>query len=353
MYSENKEDILDRMLVNSKTSSTEGTLIYDALSPVSNELEKIKNNLDEVLSKAFAKTAFENNFSNFLELKANEHGIFRKLGKRATGVIKVEGVKGSEIRGNTLVQTNLGLQYSTLEDSKINENGVVEVKVIALKEGTSYNVAANLINELPIKLVGINKIYNEKPFENGRDTESDESLYNRLCIKVKTPSTSGNIYDYMNWALEVNGVGNCIIKPLWNGNGTVKVILVNNSGRCPSKEIIQNVFDNIEKKRPIGSSVTVVGVEEFKINVSCKLLLEPNSNTEDIKKLIIKNIETYLKKIALKDTKLRFNRIANCILDVENVIDYSELKINNSNTDITLKSDNIAVLESVVVDSET
>lgn len=348
MYSESNKDILNRMLKNSKTSSSEGTLIYDALMPSAFEIERLKITLDEVLNKAFAKTSFENNYSKELELKAFEHGIIRKKGSYATGFIKFQGVKDTKIPIETLVQTNLGVQYKTTIEERIKEDGFVIIPIIALEEGTSYNIKANMINEMPIKLAGISYVTNEKAIENGRDTENDESLYNRLILKVQKPSTSGNIYDYENWALEINGVGNVIVKPLWNGNGTVKVILVNTSGRAPSKEIIKNVEDHIEKNRPIGATVTVCSVLETNIKLSFKLILEDNSNLEEVRKSIIENIDKYLKKIALKDNKIRFNRIANCILSLDSVIDFEDLKINDGNKDILLNEDTIGVLSEVV-----
>ncbi|MCD3331564.1 baseplate J protein, partial [Clostridium botulinum D/C] len=63
-------------------------------------------------------------------------------------------------------------------------------------------------------------------------------------------------------------------------------------------------------------------------------------------------IQLYLNKIALKSNIVRFNRIANCILSVDNVIDYADLKLNNAAKDIELEDDTIAVLKEVV-DSES
>ena len=353
MYREDSNKILDRMLSNSNTSKIEGTYILDALSPVSKELSKSKTELEEVLLKVFAKTACENNFSKELDLKCMEHGIFRKQGKKATGIVTFTGVKNTKIPIGTLVQTELGLQYKTTREDTIKESGTVDIPIEALQEGTAYNVKANSINQLPIKLIKILNVNNKENIETGRDTEDDKSLYNRLCIKVQTPSTSGNIYDYMNWSLEINGVGNCIVKPLWNGNGTVKVILVNSSGRCPSQEIIKNVKENIEKKRPIGADVTVVGVKELNLKVETKILINKNLNLEDLKKQIISNINNYLKDISLKSNIVRYNKIANCILNIKEIADYTELKINESNKDIQLENNSIAILESVVVSSAT
>ncbi|WP_317119990.1 baseplate J/gp47 family protein, partial [Clostridium neonatale] len=75
----------------------------------------------------------------------------------------------------------------------------------------------------------------------GTDIENNLSLFNRLMIKVQTPATSGNVYDYLNWALSVEGVGNALVKPLWNGNGTVKVLITNSENRAPTDELVKKV----------------------------------------------------------------------------------------------------------------
>ncbi|AJA42602.1 baseplate J protein (endogenous virus) [Clostridium phage phiCT453B] len=345
-----KENILKRLLENGKVSAMEGTLTYNSLTASSIEFENCYLNAEENLNMCFPQLALENGYSEELELKCNEFSVYRKKGNKATGIITIEGIKDTEILKDTLVQTKLNLQYKTLEDTKINENGIANIPIQAVKEGTEFNVKANTIVEMPVQFIGISKIYNKEDIVNGRDTETDENLYKRFLIKVQTPSTSGNVYDYMNWSLEINGVGNAIVKPLWNGNGTIKVILVNSSWRCPSSEIIKNVKENIEKKRPIGATVTVVGVQEKDITVTYKAIHE--GDPKEIKKEIIENIKMYLSKIALKSNVVRFNRIANCILNVNNVIDYKELKINNDTKDITLEDDTIAVLKEVV-DNET
>lgn len=353
MYKEDSQYILDRMLSDSNTSGINGTFIYDAFSPMSKELSICKDQIEDVLSKAFAKTAYENGFSDELALKASEHGVIRKLGKKATGIVTVTGVSSTKIPKDFIVQTKTGLQYRTVREIIISQDGTIKVNIIASNEGTKYNQKANEIAEAPIQLVGVISINNDADIVDGRDTETDEDLYNRLCIKVQTPATSGNIYHYLNWALECSGVGNALVRPLWNGNGTVKVILVDSSGHCPSTEIIEGAKNHIEANRPIGATVTVVGVTEISVNVTSKLILNTNVSLDDIKASIQIDIEKYFKDISLKTSKVRINKIGNCILNVSEVDDYQDLKLNGSIGDITLNDGCIAVLESVVVGSVT
>lgn len=60
----------------------------------------------------------------------------------------------------------------------------------------------------------------------GEDTEGDSSLLNRYYAKVRSPGTSGNRADYLIWALDIPGVGAAQVQPLWNGPGTVKVVII-------------------------------------------------------------------------------------------------------------------------------
>lgn len=351
MYEESKDKILNRMLnnVDNEVNKGEGTYTYDALSIYANETEKTRIQVETILSKVFIQNAVKNGYEDEVVARAEELGVYRKNGIRATTKITIQGIEGTIIPKDFLVQTELGLQFKTLYESRIPKEKTIDIEVEALEEGTKYNISENKIIKTPVQLVGILKVYNLNAVENGRDIETIESLYDRYLLKISTPSTSGNIYDYMNWCMEINGVGNCIIKSLWDGPGTVKAILVDTNGSCPSSEIINNVKINIENKRPIGATVTVVGVEEVNLNIEVILILEKDSSIEDTKEEIIKNLERYLKTISLKSNIVRYNKISNCILNVLNVVDFKELKINNTETDIILNDDSIAVLESVVV----
>lgn len=51
----------------------------------------------------------------------------------------------------------------------------------------------------------------------GTEEESDNALRARLLNVIQKPSTSGNRYDYYNWAMECEGVGAAKVFPLANG----------------------------------------------------------------------------------------------------------------------------------------
>lgn len=352
MYSEAYKTILNRMLnnVSNDIDKTEGFLVQDALSPVSMEFANAYSKLDEVLSKVFAQTAAKNGFSEELEKRCEEFGISRKPGTAAVGQVVFTGNENIAIPIGTIIQTSGGLQYVTTGSGTV-QGGKTEVNIQALKVGSAYNVPANTINKLPVQIVGITGVTNTEPTVGGTEIESNEELLNRLLLQVQKPATSGNINHYKIWATEVNGVGDAIVIPTWNGPGTVKVIILDSNRRSPSQKLINEVTAHIEEERPIGAKVTIAGAVEIPINISVTLQLESGTDINIVKEEIEKGISNYLNGIAFKNSLVRYTRIENVLLDVSKVVDYSDLKVNNNTSNIEIPEGNVAILGVVTVNA--
>ena len=124
--------------------------------------------------------------------------------------------------------------------------------------GSIGNIIAGNIKSFPVTLSGITAVTNTEAMTGGYDAETDDELRLRYLKKVSTPGTSGNKYHYMNWAMEIVGVGDVRVLPLWNGNGTVKVVIINANKGSADANLINEVEAYIEENRPIGANVTVV-----------------------------------------------------------------------------------------------
>ncbi|MGK5506723.1 baseplate J/gp47 family protein [Brevibacillus formosus] len=109
------------------------------------------------------------------------------------------------------------------------------VKVEAVVAGSSGNVPANSITLFPVTLAGFTAVTNPSPTSDGFDAESDEDLLKRYYQRIRTPATSGNKAHYKNWAMEVQGVGDVRIVPLWDGVNTVKVIIIDSDKKPASQ----------------------------------------------------------------------------------------------------------------------
>ena len=327
-------------------TSKPGT-IYNALKPSSYEYSYQSLMLDEVTKRVFAKTALANGYSEDLKERCLEMGIEQKLATTTTGPIKVIGKKDSKFPSGSLVSTGIGLTYTTQADVILNDSGVGHVNIVASEKGSKYNVDIGEINTIPVKYEGILSVSNEEKISNGYDDETYEALYERYSIKVQTPSTSGNKYHYMNWALEVDGCGSAKVYPLWNGNGTVKVVITNSNKRASSKELIQAVIDHIEENRPIGATVTVVSVSEKTISVTAKIQISSSTTLNIVQSSFTAALENYLKD-TFNGTKVSIMKIGSLLLDINGVldVDYSSIKLNNVADNVTLGNDEIAVIAS-------
>ena len=332
-----------------EVDTSERSLIYNSLMPACYELSYQSLMLDEFNKKIFAKSALENGYYDDLKQRCIEQGIEQKEATTATGVIKVTGTKNSKFPNGALVSTILGLTYTTQSEVILDDTGIAYVNITASGEGSKYNAEIGEINSLPVKYEGILSIVNEEKIDNGYDLETPEELYNRYLLKVQTPATSGNKYHYMNWALEVDGVGIAKVYPLANGPGTVKVVVANSNKRAASEELIQEVYNHIEENRPIGAGVSATTVTEKTINFTANVQISTTVTLNDVQNNFAKAIGDYFKEITFNINKISIAKIGSLLLSINGVLDYSDLKMNNLDLNIILNDDEIGILGTVTL----
>ena len=332
-YEEIKQRVLNNTDIN--VDKREGSFLNDMASPLSYELAKFYIEQQDLVNMAFVK----NGYFNYLDAKCEEYGISRKQGTKAVGEVIFTGENGTLISNGTMLFVD-DLYFVVLNDAIIVENQA-ELVVEALEVGKQYNLLANTKLTLTEPINGVNDIYVKSNFENGTDIESDEDLRERFFTTIKKSYTSGNVAHYEMWTLEVNGTGACKVYPLKNGNGTVEIVITNSDMLGASSELIENVKANIEEKRPIGASVTVVSATEKAINVSATIRLIKGYDIEEVKAEFATKLTQYLKEIAFKDTYISIARLGNLLLDTTGVFDYADFKVNGVNSNIILSDTDV------------
>ena len=343
MYEESFDTIKSRMLNNLDTDldKREGSFINDMYAPVSVELAKAYMEMDNVYSVMFVANAYGVDLDN----KANEFGVFRKLGDRAKGKVKFKGKDNTLIPRNMEIFTDGGYKYITTSQAFI-QGGEVEINVEADLVGGIYNIEANAKWQLPTDVI-VNEIVNDSPFKGGLDVENDEEFRIRFFDMVRSPRTSGNVNDYEFWAKEVIGVFNAEVYPLWSGNGTVKVVASGENRKPLEHDILQNCISYIKEKHPIGANVTVVTTTQFDITVTTTVEIESDFDSSVVKKEVEKVIRDHIDACV---DKIYRNKLMAKILSVEGVVDYSILTINSKTDAITqIPADSYCNIASVTV----
>lgn len=316
----------------------EGSFVSNMVSPVGTEFAKYYIELDNILSIMFLEDAT----NEFLDKKVYDFGIYRKMGTSARGTIKVTGTNGTFIPKGSEVLSQGELVFYTLNDTWIeNEEAIIEVE--ASNVGVDFNIIANSIDKFVKKIDGVSSVTNEEEFKEGTDTETDEELRERFFEIIRRPATSGNIYHYEQWAKEVDGINQSRVKPLWNGNGSVKVIVTNNN-TIVSEDIVKKCQEHIDKVRPIGADVTVITPAPFEITISGKIYVEEGYSSSQAKLDFEDNLKAYL--ASCTDTVV-YTRVASCLGSVAGIKDYTDLKVNNGVINIKYDDEKLPVIKSI------
>lgn len=360
---ETEATILQRMLGNvpDDLDCSEGSYIYDALAAVTQEVVQLKINMAEYLRRGFASTTF----GEYLNLRCEEHGLARRPAVKASGQVVFFGVSGTAIYSGTrvAVPANLTLgipaiEFVTREDATVGTGGTTDpVNIEAVLAGTSGNVLAHTITALVTNVSGIFSVVNSAPTIGGEDIEKDSILLSRYLTKVRTPGTSGNKADYRNWALEIAGVGDAQVIPVWNGNGTVKVVLIDDDKNPAVQSVIDDVQNHIspnpelgEGRAPIGADVTVAAAEAVAINVSATVIRTGIKTLDEIKEAFEAELTDYIKSIAFSsDPTVRYVRIGSLLFDTQGVQDYFNLSVNSGISNVSISTGQVAVTGTVTL----
>lgn len=369
-FKETADDIHKRMIDEApeNISTLEGDIFWSATRPVAEEIAKAKKlALLQVLKMGITQTAT----GEFLNLKGEADGIPRKLGEPAIQKILFIGTEGTIISAGRIVSTvsdedNQAIQFLILETVTIDSSGTATTTAECLKSGKIGNVAEGNIKILTRNINGVKQITNTEIVKQGIDDESDESYLSRILENAQNPPTSANIAHYKKWSKECTGVSDCKVYPLWdksngkNGNGTVKVVIVADGNKSASDELVRKVKTYIDPypegegrgQAPIGSTVTVVSCTEKEINITANISAATGYTKEMIQNNFKNALTEYLSKLSFDTTTyISLARIGNVLLSIDGVIDYSDLNINGSSTNIALSSEEIAVTGTVEIEA--
>lgn len=320
-------------------SDVSGTFVGDNLAANAVEFEKASIEMNLMMEAAFAQTAW----GDYLTMRAAEHGIDRKEAVRAQGTVTVIG--NGMVNAGTLFATENGITFEAVKSILVEQQG--EIPIIAVDAGTSGNVGAGTITKIPVTIAGISSVTNAAATTDGYNAETDEALLTRLYFHVRKPITSGNANQYEEWALSVEGVGKAKVKPLWNGNGTVKVIITDTKYNPASDVLIKKVADYIENVRPIGATVTVTTPNIKECTVSAAVSIA-SGYEDDYKSALQTAIEKYMQK-AFLENHVSLARIGKAMLDSGAVTDYDNLQLNGSSKNITLTEEELPRLKELTV----
>ena len=347
MYENNTFEVLRKEMLEeiTLTDKREGSYVSDMLSTAALKGEKLYVDLEHALAVAFLKDCRGIDADE----RAKEEGLTRKEGTKAKGIVTFTGDAGKEIPEGTLCGTANDLHYMTTAAVTIGEDGTASVSVEAAEIGDRYNVLAGHINTLPVSVSGVVSVENNEGMKGGSEAETDAELVARVLLKKRQPGTSGNIWHYLEWALEVPGVGNARVFPLDNGPGTVGVMPVTSGGRAPGGDILADVLENIENKRPIGATPSVYAPEEVIIHTTATITISGDTTVDIVKAAYKEKFDTYIKEGVFVLQNVDYYKCLSMFYEISGVVSVQEFKLNGGEDIIPIGQKQIQVAGEIEV----
>lgn len=274
------ENILDRSLarVASDVDKREGSVIMNAIAPVSAEHADVYIQLGNIVNNGYADTAVR----EFLILRCKERGIIPYEATKATlkGKFNMEIPIGSRFNLNELnyvatafIESADGYFYYQMECETEGTNGN---KFFGEVSSIEY-IDKDLTGELTELLI---------PAEDEEDTEA---LRTRYLNSFDSNPFGGNKQDYVEKTDALDGVGGTVVIPVWNGGGTVKLIIINSDFGVASSTLVKAVQEAIDPDpqgtgsgiAPIGHTVTVVSAVGKTVSIKSRISFIQNFYPDD------------------------------------------------------------------------
>lgn len=329
------ENILADMLsrITTDVDRREGSIIYDSLAPCAYQLAQTYFNLNNFIDLVSGDTAV----AEYLDRTVADYGLEpRKSATYAIRKITTSGV------------VDIGTRWG-ISDTSYTITALISLNVYSAtcgqsgEIGNTYGGALENIDNVSGITASLTDI-----ITSGQDEETDDNLRERFYIYLQRPSTSGNAFNYREWALDVPGVGDAKIFPLWNGAGTVKVLIINSNMEIDI--LLETVVaDYIETVRPIGATVTVDSPGEKLIIITANIVLDGSDTYANIVTAFTASLADYLKSLVFEVYSVSYAKIGSLLLLTYGVSDYNTLLVNGGTANITILDTEIPLVGAITL----
>lgn len=260
----------------------------------------------------------------------------------------------------------IGSRFSTINGS--NSIDFTVTSAIGMLEGQyTYQLTADTPGEvgndyvgaiLPITAIeGLTSAQIADILIPGDDIESDDELRERLILALTDRPFGGNVAQYREEVLAIDGVGAVQVYPVWDGGGTVKLSILGADYLPASSTLVETVQNEIDPPpnqglglglAPIGAKVTVVAPEEAEINISATLTLQTGYSVGQMQDAVEEALESYLLSIRqdwgtnVSSTDIEYAanvyvaRITAAIIGVSGVVNATDVQVNGATDDLFL-----------------
>ena len=326
-----------------------GGFPYDFTYPAALEKEELINfHLVRALMISFPQYAW----GGWLDLHGQQTHTDRNPPASAYGKVTVTGTAGIVISAGTVfctpaTDTGPSIEFISLEDVRIGEDGTAGIPVEAVESGTGSNVAANTVTMMQRPSKYVTSVTNPEPIRGGTEQENDDDYYDRIAAEYKNSKTYlGNDADYERWAGEA-GAGDCIVISAAEGPGTVKLVLVDGNGQPANEKLVEDVYNHIvspdDRSRRLlpTACAKLICIPATTVRVDFLISGIMHDETTNIEK-IKSDFQSEVKAVyaaAKQEGILRYNDVRPIIKRITGLLDFAEFLMDGDMKNIQLGSE--------------
>ncbi|MGL5050469.1 MAG: baseplate J/gp47 family protein, partial [Fusobacteriaceae bacterium] len=335
-----KNEILQSM--KNELSKIEGTYNYDIASATALEINNLYKEVEELHKQLFPWSVTQD---YYLDLHMKFFGLTRREKTKATGQVTLKGKPTTVVLKGSVVISRVGQKYLTLQNATLGIDGIAIIEIEAFEGGEVGNCGIGDINSFEILITGVESVINMSEIEGGFEIESLESCKNRMNEKASRPAHSGNVFDYENWTKSVRGVGK--VKVISAGEqdvlpGSVKVLIADYNLKPAPTELIQNVQEFLNTKKPVNDLTIVESFKPYIINIEFETVRVKKDSINEVDFIISFKNElqsNLLNQIFTIGDIISNVKIGFLALQIDGTIDYNTMTINGSGGNIPLSYD--------------
>lgn len=326
------QEMLDK--VPDDIDKREGSIIYDTLSPTAFLLAQQTYLLGNMFNLLFADTAE----GEWLDRVTSDFGIDREQATFSLRKINTYDESGGAF------EVPIGSRFSVndLTFAITEQTAIGEYKAECEQAGTQGNAYSGAI--LPVDNInGLSSaVLDAQPLIPARDTETDDSLRERFYSAVRQTPYGGNIADYEQKTLEVDGVGAVeVFNAVSVGAGNVGLVIGDEQENKATEELISKAQElmgvNGDGIAPIGHTVTVKTCIDLPVNVSAQIQVKTGSSFDVIKPIVEQTITDYINDIGFKDDIVYYAKLVADILNCHDaIVDVGAVTMNDAAQNLTL-----------------
>ena len=345
-----RNEILNEM--QNALAKNEGTYNFDIAGSTALGINSLEEYIEWLQLQLFPWTVTDD---YYLDLHMQVWNLTRRTPTYATGVVTFTGEPNTNIQDETIVISRLGVQYKTLTSVIIGPTGTADTDIESLTAGPDGNCAIGDITTLQISITGVDSVTNEDRITGGFEIESIDSCKDRMREKASLPAHSGNKNDYYLWSKEVSGVGE--VEVVGAGEygvtpGNVNVYITDYQYAPATPELIEDVQDYLNTKKPVNDNTTVFSKSALNLSVAINTVTVMTGKytkaeyIAEIEQIIRSAISTGQYVIG---GLLSIPRTISIVMSIEGTIDLNNLTINGGTSNIPVAYNKIPVLASVVI----